>query len=308
MDSSDDSGLFFPFTVQGFRATMFMIFTLGGYVCLAMAVNAARRSSPVTRTVVSLIIAATLVALAWFIRAESTSVKFRSEAFSVLHGLALLIVIWALLGARFTERNSADRVADSLGMKLMASAGVLAAIGFGCKLLFVTQAELDAEIANAKFTMRTVWFIGFAVIMILVLAKTRFGSWTFAVGGNKDAARQVGVPAARTKTQLFMLVSGASWLVGMLLAFRLNAVQANTGNGEEFDYIIAAVVGGTLLTGGYGTALGGVLGALIVAMSGLGITSSRWNSDWRFLFLGVILFTAMLANRSIRTRAEGMRR
>jgi len=308
MDSEDDSGLFFPFTVQGFRATMFLLFMIGGYVCLAVAVSNARRSSAATRTVVSIIISATFVALAWFIRTESVSVKFRSEAFSVLHGIALLILLWALLGARFTERNAVDRTADSVGTKLLALAGALGAIGFGFKLLFVTQADLDAEIANAKFSMRTVWFIGFAVVMIVVLAKTRFGSWTFAVGGNKDAARQVGVPAARTKTQLFMLVSGAAWLVGMLLAFRLNAVQANTGNGEEFDYIIAAVVGGTLLTGGYGTALGGVLGALIVAMSGLGITSSRWNSDWRFLFLGVILFTAMLANRSIRTRAEGMRR
>ena len=77
---------------------------------------------------------------------------------------------------------------------------------------------------------------------------------------------------------------------------------------EEFDYIIAAVVGGTLLTGGYGTALGGALGAMIVAMAVQGIPSSRWNSDWRFLFLGVILLLAMLANRSIRTKAEGMRR
>jgi simple sugar transport system permease protein len=105
-----------------------------------------------------------------------------------------------------------------------------------------------------------------------------------------------------------MIVSFAAWLVGMLLAFRLNTIQANTGNGEEFDYIIAAVVGGTLLTGGYGTALGGVLGAAIVAMAGLGIPASRWNSDWRFLFLGVILLTAMLANRWIRTKAEGLRR
>ena len=82
------------------------------------------------------------------------------------------------------------------------------------------------------------------------------------MGGNKEAARQVGVPAARTKTQLFMLVAGAAWLVGLLLAFRLHTIQANTGDGQEFDYIIAAVVGGTLLTGGYGTALGGAIGAL----------------------------------------------
>ena len=77
---------------------------------------------------------------------------------------------------------------------------------------------------------------------------------------------------------------------------------------EEFDYIIAAVVGGTLLTGGYGTALGGALGACIVAMATLGIPFARWNSDWRFMFLGVTLLLAMLANRSIRTKAEAMRR
>jgi simple sugar transport system permease protein len=105
-----------------------------------------------------------------------------------------------------------------------------------------------------------------------------------------------------------MLVSGAAWLVGMLLAFRLNTIQANTGNGEEFEYIIAAVVGGTLLTGGYGSALGGALGAIIIAEATLGIPSSRWNSDWRFLFLGVTLLLAVIANRSIRARAEAMRR
>ena len=156
--------------------------------------------------------------------------------------------------------------------------------------------------------MRTIWAVVFTIVMVWVLGSARFGSWTFAVGGNKEASRQVGVPAARTKTQLFMLVSGAAWLVGMLLAFRLHTIQANTGNGEEFDYIIAAVVGGTLLTGGYGTALGGMLGACIVAMATLGITFARWNSDWRFLFLGVTLLLAMLANRWIRTKAEGMRR
>ena len=72
--------------------------------------------------------------------------------------------------------------------------------------------------------------------------------------------------------------------------------------------IIAAVVGGTLLTGGYGTALGGALGAVIVSIATLGIPFARWNSDWRFLFLGVTLLLAMLANRWIRTKAEGMRR
>ncbi len=68
------------------------------------------------------------------------------------------------------------------------------------------------------------------------------------------------------------------------------------------------MVGGTLLTGGYGTALGGALGAIIIAEATLGIPSARWNSDWRFLFLGVTLLLAVLANRTIRTRAESLRR
>ena len=105
-----------------------------------------------------------------------------------------------------------------------------------------------------------------------------------------------------------MIVAGAAWLVGLLLAFRLNTLQSGTGDGLEFEYIIAAVVGGTMLTGGYGTAVGGAIGAIIMAMSVQGIPSARWNSDWRYVFLGVILLTAVIANRSIRTRAESSRR
>jgi ribose/xylose/arabinose/galactoside ABC-type transport system permease subunit len=246
--------------------------------------------------------------MAFFIQSESEAVKFRTEAFSAVLGLALFVLLWTLLGLFFEERTAVDQASDRLGMRLITAGTAALFIALVVKLLFTTPAEIEAGIDQAKFSMRTVWFLAFTVVAVFVLGKTRFGSWTFAVGGNKEAARQVGVPAARTKTQLFMLVSGAAWLVGMLLAFRLNTIQANTGNGEEFDYIIAAVVGGTLLTGGYGTALGGALGAAIIAQATLGIPFSRWNSDWRFLFLGVTLLLAVLANRSIRAKAESIRR
>jgi simple sugar transport system permease protein len=144
--------------------------------------------------------------------------------------------------------------------------------------------------------------------MMWILARTRFGSWTFAVGGNKEAARQVGVPAARTKTQLFMLVSVAAWFVGLLVAFRINSIQSNAGDGQEFFFIIAAVVGGTLLTGGYGTAFGGAIGACIMSMPLAGISAARWNTDWRFLIIGVILLLAVVSNKYLRNRAEAIRR
>lgn len=307
-DSDDTENLFFPFTNQGFRATLMLVFGIAGFTLLAIASFRARRTGHLARTVVTTIIAVALAIVAFVTRAQSESVKFRAEAFSVLLVLALLVLIWGIMGSLFDERGRTDTGVDRWATRMIGAGIVLVAVGMFFKLMFTVDAEIEAGIASAKFSMRNFWFIVFTAVMVWVLGNTKFGSWTFAVGGNKEASRQVGVPAARTKTQLFMLVSGAAWLVGMLLAFRLNTIQANTGNGLEFNYIIAAVVGGTLLTGGYGTALGGALGALIVSMGELGIPFARWNSDWQFLFLGVILLLAVIANRTIRTRAETLRR
>ena len=308
MDPYDDTNLFFPFTHQGLRATSFMVLVGLGLTAMSLSMVHARRVSVMTRTVVLAALAALLGVMAFFVRSQSVSVKFRTEAFSVMLAVTLVVIAWVVLGFLFTERTSVDSKADAIGTRLLVAAGLLIVVAFVVRLLFTLPREIEAGIIPAKFSVRTLWFAGFTAVCVFVLGKTRFGSWTFAVGGNKEAARQVGVPAARTKTRLFMLVSGAAWLVGMLLAFRLNTIQANTGNGEEFEYIIAAVVGGTLLTGGYGSALGGALGAIIIAEATLGIPSSRWNSDWRFLFLGVTLLLAVIANRSIRARAEAMRR
>ncbi len=306
---ADDVGAFiFPWTKQGIRATLLMVFGAAGYTFLMIAASKARRVSSLARSAVVGLIGLITAALAFFMQSQSSAAKFRSEAFSVMLGLALVVLVWAILGLLFEERITVNPAADSMGRRLMIGATLATIVGMGAKLLFTTDADIANGIAKSQFSMRNVWFLAFTAVMVWVLGNTRFGSWTFAVGGNKEASRQVGVPAARTKTQLFMLVSGAAWLVGMLLAFRLHTIQANTGNGLEFDYIIAAVVGGTLLTGGYGTAIGGALGALIVAMARLGIPSSRWNSDWTYLFLGVILLLAVIANRSIKTKAESMRR
>ena len=99
-----------------------------------------------------------------------------------------------------------------------------------------------------------------AALATWVLTRTRAGNWIFGVGGDADAARNVGVPVARVKIGLFMATSIAAALVGIMIALRLSSVQAGQGIGEEFTYIIAAVVGGCLLTGGYGSAIGAALG------------------------------------------------
>src|SRR5215208_1809895 len=159
-----------------------------------------------------------------------------------------------------------------------------------------------------NFRLSVIWWIVLAAIATWVLSRTRPGNWIFAVGGDANAARNVGVPVARVKIALFMTTAMCAALVGIMIALRLSSVQAGQGIGEEFTYIIAAVVGGCLLTGGYGSAIGASLGALIVGMAFIGIQFSGWNTDWRFLFLGVILLLAVLVNNFVRQRAEGARR
>ena len=308
IDSSNAETLFFPFTVQGLRAVLMMLFAGIGFSLLMVAANKALSVNPTTKLAISTVTAGAIVVFAFVIRASAEAVKFRTELFSVLLFAALALFVWSILGTRFAERRRVDAAADKTGLRgLMVGIGLMVA-AIVLRHLFVTDAELAAEVNPARFSVRMLWFFAFTAVMAAILAKTRFGSWVFAVGGNKQASRQVGVPAARTKTQLFMIVSGAAWLVGMLLAFRLSSLQAGAGDGEEFEYIIAAVVGGTLLTGGYGTALGASFGAAIMAMSLVGIQAARWNTDWRFVFLGVILLLAVIANRMIRDKAESARR
>jgi simple sugar transport system permease protein len=158
------------------------------------------------------------------------------------------------------------------------------------------------------FRISVIWWIGITVLATWVLARTQVGNWIFGSGGDPNAARNVGVPVARVKVGLFITVSMTAALVGIMIALRLGSVQASQGIGEEFNYIIAAVAGGCLLTGGYGSAIGASLGALIIGMTFIGIQFSGWNTDWRFLFLGVILLLAVLVNTWVRRRAEAARR
>ena len=148
------------------------------------------------------------------------------------------------------------------------------------------------------------WWIGVTAVATWVLLRTRAGNWIFAVGGAADLGppgRRSGLP---TKVGLFMTTAGAGWLVGMLLLFTTSTVQSNTGVGQEFIYIICAVVGGCLMTGGYGSAIGAALGALIYGMVNQGIVYSGWDNNWLKAFLGVMLLGAVLLNEWVRKRAE----
>lgn len=163
------------------------------------------------------------------------------------------------------------------------------------------------EVGGSSFRVAILWWLAVTAVATWVLLRSRQGNWIFAVGGDERAARAMGVPAARTKIALFMTTAGAAWLVGSMLALRYSSVQANIGIGQEFVYIIAAVIGGCLLTGGYGSAVGASVGALIFGMADKGIVFLGWDADWFTFFLGAMLLLATLANRLVRRYAEEVR-
>ena len=222
---------------------------------------------------------------------------------SVAKGAVVGLVVYAV-GVLYRLLFTSD---EGAGRPLIMVGATALGLGLASKLLFSTTVEAAATTAVTRFRVSVLYYLLFAAIGTWILTRTQFGSWTFAVGGNKDAARSVGVPAARTKTTLFMMVSAAAFVTGMVIAFRLNSVQSNVGDGNEFRYIIVAVVGGCLLTGGYGSAAGAALGALIWGMITQGIGFAGWNTDWRFLVLGFLLLVAVIVNNYVRGRAERMK-
>jgi simple sugar transport system permease protein len=149
------------------------------------------------------------------------------------------------------------------------------------------------------------WWIGCAVLGIWVLRRTVFGNWIFATGGGPEAARNTGVPVDRVKVALFALTALAACLVAVTQAVQFGGADALRGQMLEFRAIIAVVIGGTLLTGGYGSVLGAVFGALIFGMVQQGLVITGVDADWFQVFLGVMLLMAVIFNHWVRTRIVG---
>jgi simple sugar transport system permease protein len=158
------------------------------------------------------------------------------------------------------------------------------------------------------YSTAIIWFVLVTIVASWVLSRTTFGNWIYAAGGDENAARNVGVPVARTKILLFLCTALAAALVGIISFTQSASAVSEQGVGYEFYYIIAAVVGGCLLTGGYGSAVGAALGACIIGMAFEGVIYANWDSSWNFTFLGVILFLAVAVNTFIYRRAQKARR
>ena len=176
-------------------------------------------------------------------------------------------------------------------------------------IVSLNGAELDSFWSSllvnktGNFSREVFWWLVIVGVGTWVLTKTRFGNWIYSTGDNQTAARNMGVKTDQVRIKLFMATAAAACLVSVMQVLTFGSGDVSRGFQREFEAIIAAVIGGCLLTGGYGSVIGAAFGALTFGMATLGITYAGWDSNWFKAFLGAMLLIAVLANNWVRKKA-----
>ena len=156
------------------------------------------------------------------------------------------------------------------------------------------------------FDARLLWFIIIAGVAWYVLAKTQLGSWIYATGDNKESARANGVPVNRVKIGLFMFSAFCATIFATCQVFDTNSSDAAKGMFKELEAIAIAVVGGILMTGGFGSILGVVFGSVTFGLVANAVFFIPWiDGSWFRVFVGTVLLAAVFANERIRKRITG---
>ena len=159
-----------------------------------------------------------------------------------------------------------------------------------------------------QFPIEIVWALALVALATWILLGTTFGNWIFGVGGDANASRNIGVPLIRVKILLFVGTAVCACLLATIQVVTFTNADVLRGQNSEFYAIVAAVVGGVLLTGGYGSAIGAMFGALIFGIVEEGIVFAGIDADWYKAFIGLILLLAVLLNSYVRKLAMEARR
>ena len=151
----------------------------------------------------------------------------------------------------------------------------------------------DFTVAGLRLYMSLLWFIAAAVLLSILLTRTKTGNWIQASGGNANAARARGVDVNRTKIKLFMLSAAMAGFAGVISSIRTAAANPNSGTGYELEVIAMVVIGGTALTGGRGTIIGTVFGIFILRLMRNGIVLIGVPGLAYNIFIGTIILAMM---------------
>lgn len=228
-------------------------------------------------------------------------------------GIAIAIVVGGGIGflnGIITVSTRLPSFVVTLAMMLMvdgASIGVANALTGASSISAIPEGVSRTMFASSwgSYDVSIAWWVGLAIIATYVLQKTKFGNWIFATGGNAQTARLAGVPTNRVKIMLFVSSSLGAVLVGIIETLSFSNGNVTLGADYVFTGIAAAVIGGVLLTGGYGSMLGTVFGSFTYGIASMGVFFLGWDADLTQLFVGLFLLLAVLANNLLRQMAVG---
>lgn len=190
----------------------------------------------------------------------------------------------------------------TLGM-MMLWRGILLAVTKGFPIYFWSDDFIFFVLTGRLFlSFRTsiiIWLV-LAFVLHLFLKLTRFGNAVYAVGGNQETTRLLGINVGKIKLINFMIVSVLSALVGCMQFARFKSVDPMQGFGMELEVIAATIIGGTLFSGGSGSISGTIFGVLLMSMIRSGLIQSGAPTYWYQAFIGFIVVTAVVVNTKIR--------
>jgi len=223
-------------------------------------------------------------------------------------GIVLLVaVIIGYINANVTTKLQVPSFIATLGMLMITRGALLAATG-GHSIFYKGDAFVPTFLARQiglGFRPSQMWFVLFVIIFSFVLTKTKYGNWVFATGGDLATARSYGVPVQRVKEVNFILSAVLAAFAGCIAVSRFKFGNVALGTQMELEAIASATIGGTLLTGGYGTIIGAGLGAVVMSMMRTGLVMAGAPGYWYKGLIGIILLVATALNLRIKRLWSG---
>ncbi len=221
---------------------------------------------------------------------------------AILVGIGMGLVLGLLNGLIITVGDVAPFIV-TLGMLTIAR---------GIALVYTNGAPIMAMDTDFRFLGQGVFgFLPIPIVVLIVvyaivyvlLNRTTFGSYIYAIGGNQEAARLSGVRVRLIKAATYAISGLLAGLTGVILTGRLGSAQPNLGSGDELDAIAAVVLGGTSLAGGRGGIIGTLVGALIIGILSNGLNLLNVNAYYQPVAKGVVILIAILVDRRVRARS-----
>ncbi len=218
-------------------------------------------------------------------------------------------VVVGLINGLLTVRTSVPSLIITLGtlvamQGIVLSASVLLTGNASVALHAPEWAKTGfGQLLAGNYQVIIVWWLALTVVYVFVMHHSKFGNWIFAMGGDKQSARNAGIPTHGLTISLFVLSATSASFVGMCGAILFNSAQVSGGMNYIFNAIVAVVVGGVLLTGGFGSVLGIFVGTVTFAIVSQGIYFTAIDRNWSSLVIGVMLLLAVLMNNKFRQLA-----